>query len=198
MKKRIFAILLCIALSSILCVTAFATEDIGIIGGADGDTQIVLDDEDIIYDEDVYDIYDPFYDESYYDYYYDEEFMAEVESDPVLSILAEEPELLDMLYTIGTENIKTVILCSTIATIFMLLFTPALVVMIVFAVLNGKTKKKIKEYEMKMSAPAYFAQPNVANLNYQPQPAAQPQVNQAPVLNGEPQTAENAEGGEVK
>lgn len=202
MKKRIFAILMCVVLSSIFCVGAFATGDIGIIGGADGDTQIIVDDDsalyddEYLYDDDFFYEYDDSYNSEAYTFYADEEFMEEVEKSLVLSALSEDEETMQILYSMGIEKVKSFIACIAIAMVFGTLFTPALIVLIVFAVLNGKAKKTIKEYEMKMNPMfSYGVANNTANLNYQPQ--TQPQVNQVPVVNGEPQATEETQGGEM-
>ena len=193
MKKRIFAVLLCIVFSSLLCVSVFATDDIAIIGGADGPTQIVVDDESI------YDVYDDVYD--YDDYYtdgalegygyYDEEFLAEIESNPVLSLLAADEEMLYMINYIGIDNFEKIIVASVIIVICCLLFTPALVLLIVFAVLNSKTKKKIREYEIKKSVINTYVP---ASPVFQPQPVtAQPQQEPAAVVTEEAQAIENTQ-----
>ena len=202
MKKRIFAILMCVVLSSIFCVGAFATGDIGIIGGADGDTQIIVDDDsalyndEYLYDDDFFYEYDDSYNSEAYTFYDDEEFMKEVEKSLVLSALSEDEETMQILYSMGIEKVKSFIACIAIAMVFGTLFTPVLIVLIVFAVLNGKAKKTIKEYEIKMNPMfSYGVANNTANLNYQPQ--TQPQVNQVPVVNGEPQATEETQGGEM-
>ncbi len=202
MKKRIFAILMCVVLSSIFCVGAFATGDIGIIGGADGDTQISVDDDsavyddEYLYDDDFFYEYDDSYNSEAYTFYDDEEFMKEVEKSLVLSALSEDEETMQILYSMGIEKVKSFIACIAIAMVFGTLFTPALIVLIVFAVLNGKAKKTIKEYEIKMNPMfSYGVANNTANLNYQPQ--TKPQVNQVPVVNGEPQATEETQGGEM-
>lgn len=190
MKKRILAILLCIAFASLLCVSALATGDIGIIGGADGPTQIIVDDEEIYEDYDMYD-FDEYYTDGALDGYgyYDEEFLAEVEGNPVLSLLAGDEDMLYMIYSLGIENFEKIIVVSIIVVICSLLFTPALVLLIVFAVLNSKTKKKIKEYEIKKTVMNTYVQAPV----YQPQPVEQPQETQAPVVSDDVQTTENKE-----
>ena len=107
MKKRIFAILMCVVLSSIFCVGAFATGDIGIIGGADGDTQIIVDDDsalyddEYLYDDDFFYEYDDSYNSEAYTFYDDEEFMKEVEKSLVLSALSEDEETMQILYSMG-------------------------------------------------------------------------------------------------
>lgn len=194
MKKRLLAILICIALSSILCVSAFATGDIGVIGGADGDTEIILNDEDILYGDEFYD--DGFYD----DYYYDDELY----SDELGSDLGELEYLFEQF---GEENVGVLIAAVVVMLICSLLFLPALIVLIVFAVLNSKLKKKIREYEMRNNGFAGVQyQPQPVNQPYaQPvsQPIAQPIVNTQPVaqpiINGEAvnPAQSNNEGGEA-
>ena len=191
MRKKILAFLLCIMLCGALGITALATGDIGIIGGEDGETDIILSDDYLYDDELLYDFDDSYYSE-YYSFYDDEEFMEEVNNSLILSALLEDEETMQILYSMGIDKVKSFITCIVVGMIFGLLFVPVLIVMIIFAVLNSKAKKKIKEYEMRMN-PAFstgFVPFNNANLNYQPQPAPQPQVNQAPVV--------NAEGGEQK
>lgn len=193
MKKRLLAILICIALSSILCVSAFATEDIGIIGGADGDTEIILNDEDILYE-------DEFYDDYYDEYYYDDEFY----SDDLSSDLSELEYVFEQF---GEENVGVLIAAVVVMLICSLLFLPALILLIVFAVLNGKLKKKIREYELRNNGFAGVQyQPQPVNQPYAqpvPQPIAQPIVNTQPVaqpiINGEAvnPAQSNNEGGEA-
>lgn len=203
MKKRIFAILMCVVLSSIFCVGAFATGDIGIIGGADGDTQIIVDNEADLYGDEFFNDFDDTYTSGYYSFYEDEEFMQEVEKSLILSTLLEEDEeTMQIIYSMGIDKARAFITCIIVAMIFGILFTPALIVLIIFAVLNSKAKKKIREYEMRLN-PAYTlagVPNNMANLNYQPQPVTQPQtqVNQTPIVNQQTQVAENTEGGEIK
>lgn len=197
MKKRLLAILICIALSSILCVSAFATEDIGVISGADGDTEIILNDEDILYGDEFYD--EGFYDDYYDEYYYDDELY----SDELGSDLGELEYLFEQF---GEENVGILIAAVVVMLICSLLFLPALIVLIVFAVLNSKLKKKIREYEMRNNGFAgvqYQPQP-VAQPYAQPvQPIAQPIVNTQPVaqpiINGEAvnPAESNNEGGEA-
>lgn len=203
MKKILIALAVCVVLFSVVSISAFAVEDVEIIGAADEKTQILVADDEYIGDDSVYTdgyIYDDMYESSYY--YYDDEFMAEIQSNPVLAELAEDEEIMQILYEVGTENIIAFGICIIIAVIASLLFLPLLIVVIVLAVLNSKAKKQIKELEMKVS-PAYsfaYTQNNVANLNYQPQPVepvAQPAAEaQAPVINEASQEAENTEGGD--
>lgn len=73
------------------------------------------------------------------------------------------------------ENGAELLGVAVIATLFATLFFPALVLVIVFGVLNSKTKKKIKEYERSFGAvPQNIpnAVPNYYNPNtvYQNQP----------------------------
>lgn len=64
---------------------------------------------------------------------------------------------------------------AMVGVLFMSLFLPALVLVIVFGVLNSSIKKKVKEYErffgpVPQNAPNYY-NPNIYNPNYQAQPA---------------------------
>lgn len=92
-----------------------------------------------------------------------------------------------------------------VSSICMLLFVPALAVMIVFIVLNNKTKKKLREYQkMQMYAPV--APVNVCGIFSQtntmqnPQPvntnAAPMGVNPCSIPNAEPQNNINEQGGQ--
>lgn len=193
MKKRLLTILICIALSSLLCVSAFATGDIGIIGGADGETSIILNDEDIIYGDEFYD--DGIYD----DYYYDDELYT----DDFASDLSELEYIFQQL---GEENTGILIAAVVVMLICSLLFLPALVLLIVFAVLNGKLKKKIKEYEMRSNGFQGVQYQQPVNQPYAqpvsqpiPQPDVNPQPIAQPIINGQavnPAESDN-EGGEA-
>ena len=185
MKKRLLATLICLTLCSVLCVNAFATGDIGIIGGADGETEILLSEDNILYGEDFFDD-GSFYDDQFY-------------TDGYTSDMAEIEELLEQF---GEENVGILIATVIVIIISSMLFWPALIVLIVFAVLNSKKKKQIKELEKRNNG--------FAGIQYQPQsafqpyaqPIAQPFVNTQPVaqpiINGEAvNTVENNEGGEA-
>ena len=58
-----------------------------------------------------------------------------------------EADLMEDFEEIFGEGGAKIFGVSMVGALFMSLFLPALVVVIVFGVLNGKTKKKIKEYE---------------------------------------------------
>ena len=203
MKKRFLAIILCVIFSVLLSVSVFATGDIGIIGGAEGETQILVGNDEYIVDDSLYtdgyidEDFNDIYDSSYYTYFEDEEFMDEVVNNPGFSMFADEEEVMQMLYEIGLDNMVYMGVCGIIAILSSLMFLPLLILLIVFAVLNSKAKKKIKELEMKAN-PAYsyaYSQKNSANLNYQPQPVAEAQKSVESAL---PQDAENTNGGEEK
>lgn len=89
---------------------------------------------------------------------------------------------------------------SMVGALFMSLFLPALVVVIVFGVLNGKTKKKIKEYE-RFFGPVSQKMPNTYNpnpYNYQSQPVntTNAPMGTAPAGDYVPQSdANNQQGG---
>ncbi len=89
-----------------------------------------------------------------------------------------------------------------VSSICMLLFVPALAVMIVFIVLNNKTKKKLREYQkMQMYAPVnvsgIFSQTstiqNTQPVNTNTSPMG---VNPGSIPNTEPQNNINEQGGQ--
>ncbi|MBR0534837.1 MAG: hypothetical protein IIX14_00505 [Clostridia bacterium] len=142
MKKKILSILLStLLIFSLFAIGVCATgeelsdvadelnsgDTIGIIGGADGETDILLSD-DIFYDDEFYDEYGSV-DSSLYP--------------------ADSEELFSMMEQIGEENMGVIMVAAVILVICSLLFLPMLVLLIVFAVLNSKLKKQIAELENK-------------------------------------------------
>ncbi len=167
MRKRILAFLLSIALVFSLCVAVSATQGdlqsvlgeldgqtIGAIGSEDGESAILYG-GDAFYGEDMYT-------DSLYGDYADMEYL---------------------ISQVGEENVGILIAAVVVMLVCTIFFTPALILLIVFAVLNGKLKKKIKECEAKLNAAAPFAP--VAQPTYpvaEQVPAAQP-AQDAPVDN---------------
>ena len=142
MKKKILSILLStLLIFSLFAIGVCATgeelsdvadelnsgDTIGIIGGADGETDILLSD-DVFYDDEFYDEYGSV-DSSLYP--------------------ADSEELFSMMEQIGEENMGVIMVAAVILVICSLLFLPMLVLLIVFAVLNSKLKKQIAELENK-------------------------------------------------
>ena len=159
MKKRVLALLLSLALVFSLCVAvsatgedAFATIDdqsVGIIGGEDGDTAILYGGED---------------------YYFGDDISEEIYTDG-----AYEPGIEDLEYMLsqfGEDNVGILIAAVVVMMICSLLFLPALIVLIVFAVLNSKLKKQIRECEIRINT---MQQPQTFAPVY-PQPEAQPSI----------------------
>ncbi len=191
MKKRVLAILLSIALVFSLCVAvsatggdAFATiddESIGIIGSEDGESAILYGGED---------------------YYLGDDLSESLYTDGAYATGIEDLEY--MLSQFGEENVGILIAAVVVMMICLFLFLPALIVLIVFAVLNSKLKKKIRECEIRISAMQQIpvATPVVSPVYQQtePQPVApqEPQPTEdtpadAPV---DAPAEENNEGGE--
>ena len=54
-----------------------------------------------------------------------------------------------MIYSVGIDSFEVILVFALIFVICAALFIPALVLLIVFAVLNSKLKKQIREYEIK-------------------------------------------------
>lgn len=142
MKKKILSILLStLLIFSLFAIGVCATgeelsdvaeelnsgDTIGIIGGADGETDILFSD-DVFYDDEFYDEYGSV-DSSLYP--------------------ADSEELFSMMEQIGEENMGIIMVAAVILVICSLLFLPMLVLLIVFAVLNSKLKKQIAELENK-------------------------------------------------
>lgn len=134
MKKRVLALLLSIALVFSLCVAVsaiseqdvFTGDTIGAISSEDGESAILYGDED-------------FYLDDFDDSLYEEDYTASIE------------DLEYMLSQFGEENVGILIATVVVIMICSLLFLPALILLIVFAVLNSKLKKKIIEFETRIS-----------------------------------------------
>lgn len=168
MKKRVLAILLSLALALSLCVAvsatgedAFATIDdqsIGIIGGEDGDTAVLYGGEDFYLGDDL--------------------------SESIYTDGAYEPTIEDleaMMGQFGEENVGILIAAVVVIMICSFLFLPALIVLIVFAVLNSKLKKKIRECEIRISTmqQAPVATPIASPVYPQAEPQPAPQEPQS-------------------
>ncbi|MBE6799805.1 MAG: hypothetical protein E7529_01215 [Ruminococcaceae bacterium] len=85
-----------------------------------------------------------------------------------------EADLMEDFEEIFGEGGKEFFIAVIIGTLFSLLFFPALIIAIVFAVLHSNAKKKVKEYErffgpISQNSPRYY-NPNVNNMVYQSQP----------------------------
>ena len=108
-------------------------------------------------------------------------------------------EEFEAMFGEGSDKILSV---AMIGVFVMPLFIPVLIVAIVFAVLNGKTKKKIKEYErlfgtIPQNAPNTY-NTGYYNTNYQSQPVnpTNAPMGNAPVGNYVPQgDVNNQQGG---
>ena len=75
-----------------------------------------------------------------------------------------EGDLMEEFEKMFGEGSGKILSIAMVGVFFMPLFIPALTVVIVFSVLNGKTKKKIKEYE-RFFGPVHKNMPNTYNLN---------------------------------
>ncbi|MEE1503587.1 MAG: hypothetical protein UGF89_04985 [Acutalibacteraceae bacterium] len=81
-----------------------------------------------------------------------------------------EADLIEEFEEMFGEGSGKILSVAMVGVFFMSLFIPALVTVIIFGVLNGKTKKKIKEYERffgpipKFSPSQYSPQMNVPNV----------------------------------
>jgi len=85
-----------------------------------------------------------------------------------------EADLIEEFEEILGEGGAKVFVVAMVGAVFMSLFFPALILVIIFGVLNSKTKKKVKEFErffgpVPQNAPRYYNQ-NINNMNYQTQP----------------------------
>lgn len=81
-----------------------------------------------------------------------------------------EADLIEEFEEMFGEGSGKILSVAMVGVFFMSLFIPALITVIVFGVLNGKTKKKIKEYERffgpipQFSPSQYYPQMNVPNV----------------------------------
>ncbi len=85
-----------------------------------------------------------------------------------------EADLMEEFEEMFGEGGGKILSVALVGSVFMFFFIPALVTVIVFGVLNSKTKKKIKEYErtfgfVPQNMAAYY-NANTYNVNYQSQP----------------------------
>ncbi len=81
-----------------------------------------------------------------------------------------EADLFEEFEKMFGEGSGKILSIAMFGVFFMSLFFPALITVIVFGILNGKTKKKIKEYErffgpVPQSVPTYY-NPNINNTPY--------------------------------
>lgn len=88
-----------------------------------------------------------------------------------------EADLIEEFEEILGEGGAKVFTVAMVGALFMSLFFPALIIVIVFGVLNSKTRKKVKEFErffgpVPQNAPRYY-NPDMNNVNYQAQPVNQ-------------------------
>ena len=149
--KKILTVLLTVLLAfAVLSITAFAESGAGAVA-----QMPYVEEKDGLPDEEIPDfdfpdidelpdgeeIPDDFYDD--YDEYYGEDEEYEL-----------SPEMEDSIFAFG----------ATVAIVGML-FMPALIATIIFAVLNSKTKKELKRYESMFGAVNGF---NAAQQNYAP------------------------------
>lgn len=98
-----------------------------------------------------------------------------------------EDEAMEVFEEMFGENGVVIFAVAMVGGLFMSLFFPALVVVIVFGVLNSNTKKKIKEYErlfgfIPQNAPRYYNSNNMAYQRQTINPTGSP-MGTAPVGN---------------
>jgi hypothetical protein len=163
MKKRVLALLLSIALVFSLCVavSAISEQDVFV-----DDTVGVIGSEDgetaILYGDDSI---------------YTDDYTASIE------------DLEYMFSQFGEENVPVLIATVVAIMVSSLLFLPALILLIVFAVLNSKLKKKIIECETRINvmqeqqnAPQAEPQPTSYTVAPQSEPqGTEPAPAEAPV-----------------
>ncbi len=173
MKKRVLALLLSIALVFSLCVAVsaiseqdvFTDDTIGAISSEDGESAILYGDED-------------FYLDDFDDSLYEEDYTASIE------------DLEYMLSQFGEENVGILIATVVVIMICSLLFLPALILLIVFAVLNSKLKKKIIEFETRISVMQQQAVPQGVPYTVAPQATTPYTATQAEPQGTEPTPVE--------
>lgn len=113
-----------------------------------------------------------------------------------------EADLIEDFEEMFGEGSGKLITITLVGFVFMALFIPCLITVIVFGVINGKTKKKIKEYERFFGSvpgnqPVYY-NPDIYNNPYGSQPVNQTDVpmGTAPAGNSYiPQNSENIQQG---
>lgn len=113
-----------------------------------------------------------------------------------------EEDLMEEFEAMFGEGSDKILRVAMIGVFVMPLFIPALVAAIIFAVLNGKAKKKIKEYERLFGPVPYNStntyNPGYYNVNYQSQPVnpTNAPMGNAPAGNYVPQgDVNNQQGG---
>ncbi len=87
-----------------------------------------------------------------------------------------EADLMEEFEKLFGDGGEEFFIAIVVGVLFSSLFFPGLILVIIFAVLNSNTKKKIKEYErffgpVPQNAPRYY-NPNVNNMAYQSQPVS--------------------------
>lgn len=100
-------------------------------------------------------------------------FVDSDQSSPEHPDIETETDLFEEFEEVFGEGGEEFFIAVVIGTLFSSLFFPALIIVIVFAVLNSNLKKKIKEYErffgpVPQNAQSYY-NPNVNNMAYQSQ-----------------------------
>ena len=99
-------------------------------------------------------------------------FVESEQISPEFPDVQTEADLMEEFEEMFGEGGAKIFTVAMVGAVFMSLFLPALAVIIIFGVLNGKTKKKIKEYE-RFLGPVPQNIPNTYNpnpYNYQSQP----------------------------
>ena len=179
MKKRVLALLLSIALIFSLCVAVsaiseqdiFAGDTIGAIGSEDGESAILYGDDEFYLDDSLY----------------ADDYTASIE------------DLEYMFSQFGEENVPVLIATVVAIMVSSFLFLPALILLIVFAVLNSKLKKKIIECETRINvmqeqqnAPQAEPQPVPYTVAPQAEPQPAPQGAEYSLATEEPKPTEDA------
>ena len=129
-------------------------------------------------------------------------FVDTEEISPEYPDVQTEEDLMEEFEAMFGEGSDKILSVAMIGVFVMPLFIPALIVAIVFAVLNGKAKRKIKEYERLFGpVPQNISNtynPGYYNMNYQSQPVNPTNVpmGNAPAGNYVPQgDVNNQQGG---
>ena len=129
-------------------------------------------------------------------------FVDSEEISPEFPDVQTEADLIEEFEEMFGEGSGKILNVAMIGVFFMSLFIPALITVIVFGVLNGKTRKKIKEYE-RFFGPVPQNVPNMYNpnpYNYQQQPVNTMNGPEGTAPSGDniPQNDENnQQGGEL-
>ena len=129
-------------------------------------------------------------------------FVEAEEISPENPDIQTEEDLMEEFEAMFGEGSDKILSVAMIGVFVMPLFIPALIAAIVFAVLNGKAKKKIKEYERLFGPvpynPTNTYNPAYYNVNYQSQPVnpTNAPMGNAPAGNYVPQCdVNNQQGG---